>query len=292
MRIVVTGAGGFIGRRALDALADRGFEIHAVARGDVASRVPGVRWHVCDLLVPGEPTRLIERVRPTHVLHLAWYTAPGAYWSSDLNLDWLGSTVELARAFGARGGARFVGAGTCAEYAWSGGPCDEVSTPLVPATFYGAVKHATGVAVAAIMRKHAISFAWGRVFFAYGPGEDDGKLLTSTALRLLRHESIVLRQARRRLDFIHVDDVGVAFARLVEGTAVGPVNVATGIGTRIEDAVALLSRVAGRIVPLEVDDAAPEPDVVSGAGQIVGRRDWNPRSLAEGLRSVVTSLEI
>src|SRR4051812_47979331 len=105
-RVLVTGANGFVGRPCVARLLEAGFEVHAVSR---APQPPGeVRWHACDLLSVGAARQLIDAVRPTHLLGLAWCTTPGVYWTSPQNADWLRSGMELADAFAASGGQRAV----------------------------------------------------------------------------------------------------------------------------------------------------------------------------------------
>jgi nucleoside-diphosphate-sugar epimerase len=129
--VLVTGATGFVGRQALAPLAARGYEVHAVGRREV------------DLLDPDATTRLVEELRPTHLLHFAWYAEPGAFWQSPENERWLAAGVHLLEAFAASGGTRAAVAGTCAEYDWSGsGILSEQSTPLAPRTAYGEAKNA------------------------------------------------------------------------------------------------------------------------------------------------------
>src|SRR5262245_30191344 len=101
-KLLVTGAGGFIGRRCLALLEGRGYEVHALA-----SRAS------CDLLDAGAIDALLERVRPTHLLHLAWIAEPGVFWTSRDNLAWLEAGVHLARRFFDAGGVRAVGSGSC-----------------------------------------------------------------------------------------------------------------------------------------------------------------------------------
>src|SRR5215510_11521173 len=112
-RVLVTGAGGFIGRACIGPLVDRGFEVHAVARTPAVDADTRATWHHHDLLTSGEPARLVDAVRPTHLLHMAWYAVPAKYWTARENVDWAAASVSLARAFGHAGGVRFVGAGTC-----------------------------------------------------------------------------------------------------------------------------------------------------------------------------------
>src|SRR3954470_9971295 len=114
-RVLLTGASGFIGRASIGPLVSRGFEVHAVSAREPRDPDPRATWHRHDLLAPGGPQRIVDLVRPTHVLHFAWYAVPGKYWTAPENADWVAAGLALARAFEKAGGQRFVGAGTCAE---------------------------------------------------------------------------------------------------------------------------------------------------------------------------------
>ena len=100
-RVLVTGAGGFIGRHSLEPLRAAGYEVHAVlsARADCTpqSGAPpsGTQVHRADLLDPQAIDALIEAVRPTHLLHFAWIVTPGVYWSSAENYRWLAASRQL-----------------------------------------------------------------------------------------------------------------------------------------------------------------------------------------------------
>src|SRR5262245_60125142 len=161
-RVLVTGASGFIGRAVLPELAARDYEIHAVSRSRSIPEAERTTWHAADLLAPGQAARLIETVRPTHLVHLAWVTEHGAYWTSPENLDWVQASLQLVRAFAANGGARAVLAGTCAEYDWRFGFCREGVTPLAPQTLYGVCKHALASVVEAFAAAQGLSAAWCR----------------------------------------------------------------------------------------------------------------------------------
>ena len=118
MKVLVTGANGFIGRQAIASLEGESSEVHAVSSGPVAT-VSKVAWHTADLLDLDQCSRLIEAVRPTHLLHLAWNAVPGVYWTTLDNLRWVQSSLQLLQAFIACGGERVIMSGTCAEYDWS-----------------------------------------------------------------------------------------------------------------------------------------------------------------------------
>lgn len=240
-RVLVTGASGFIGRACVGPLAARGFDVHAVSSRAVDGGDTRASWHQCDLLVPGEPARLVDAVRPTHLLHLAWYAVPSKYWTAPENVDWVAASAALARAFERAGGRRFVGAGSCAEYAPASGDCDERDTPLAPVTLYGTCKHAVHRVVSSLADGR-FSFAWGRIFFLYGPHEDRSRLVPSVIRSLNDGREALCTAGTQVRDFMHVDDVGDAFAALLDSDVEGAVNIASGRPVRIADVVTSIAR--------------------------------------------------
>src|SRR5215212_5161524 len=80
-RVLVTGATGFIGRHVVPELLERRYDVHTVGRTDEALH-DQVTFHLCDLLDGSQIRALMAEVRPTDLLHFAWYAEPGLYWSS------------------------------------------------------------------------------------------------------------------------------------------------------------------------------------------------------------------
>jgi nucleoside-diphosphate-sugar epimerase len=258
-RVLVTGAGGFIGRRALAPLRAAGFEVHAALsprspeRG--GGRAAGLPDHVSayrsDLLNAREIDALIEAVRPTHLLHFAWIATPGEYWQSADNYRWLAASTHLLKAFQRSGGIRAVMAGSCAEYDWSqASVCDERTTPLAGgpnsshATPYAECKIAMSRVLEEFGRAHRLSTAWGRIFFQFGPGEDPRRLVASVITDLLSGREAACTSGTQIRSFLHVEDVGSAFAALLGAEVEGAVNVGSAERVSIAD---LLGRIAERI---------------------------------------------
>lgn len=246
MRIVLTGASGFIGCQALAALVVRGADVHAVSR-----RRPDVdgayTWHRADLLSPGEGRSVIGKVRPDCILHLAWCVEHGKFWTDPANLSWVSATLDLARAAAEFGVSRFVGAGTCYEYDWPpDGVCVEDMTPLIGHTLYDISKDGCRRLLSAYLRQGSTSFAWGRLFFLYGPGETQTRLVASIARALVAGEPASCSQGLVERDFMDVRDAGDALAALAMSDVEGVVNIGTGEASSIAGVATTLGRLAGR----------------------------------------------
>jgi nucleoside-diphosphate-sugar epimerase len=287
-RVLVTGAGGFIGRHCLPLLAGRGYQVHGVSRSPRASGA-AAHWHQADLL-SGEAEAVLREIRPTHLLHLAWTAVPGKFWTDPENALWCAQSLALARSFIARGGQRMVCAGTCAEYDWSGGRCVEEETALAPATPYATAKHELRGALADLATANGVPLAWGRVFWLFGPHEHPDRLVPSAVRALRNGQPFECLGPQLVRDFLYVEDVASAFVALLDSPQAGPVNIASGDGVSIG---ALVSRIASLLgVPHLVRTAkAPERQqaaVVIGDPQRLRATGWQPRrDLDAGLAETV-----
>lgn len=279
-RLLITGGTGFLGEPCARA-ASSAFEVRAVGSRD------------CDLLQPSAAARLIEAVRPTHLLHLAWIATPGVFWESADNWRWLRASQELLLAFARCGGVRAVTAGTCAEYDWTaGGVLSERDTPTRPATTYGRAKLALCEWGGALGRARGISVAHARLFWMYGPREHPARLVPSVANALLRGEPALCSEGTQARDFLHAHDIADVLVRLAGGYVRGPVNVASGVPVPVREVVAHVAAATGRadLVRFGARPTSPnEPQVlVANVARLRNELNWTPRvPLARGLGETV-----
>ena len=288
MKVLVTGARGFIGRSTIAPLMSSGFEVHAVgrSRGEAA-----VEWHVADLHDRSGMRRVVETVRPTHLLHLAWCAIPGEFWTSAENLRWIESSLSLLEGFAESGGRRAVFAGTCVEYAPGEETRNEESTPLRPDTLYGASKLAFALVAAQYCRQKNIGFTWGRLFQPYGPHEHPSRVIPAVINALLRGEPARCTAGDQIRDFIHVADCGRAFAALVAGDVDGAFNIATGVPHRLGDVLRLIARRLGREELLQLgalpQRAGEAPSIVADVSRL-RRIGWSESlTLEEGIDDAI-----
>ncbi|MBZ0211761.1 MAG: NAD(P)-dependent oxidoreductase [Hyphomicrobium sp.] len=242
-KVLVTGATGFVGRHCVPKLLERGFDVHGISLREPASRTPDVTWHRYDLLDPAACHAVVKALQPSHVLHLAWITKPGVFWSSAENLAWMTAGAALLQACAAAG-ARVVVSGTCAEYAASNAPLQEETTPLRPDTVYGHAKAGLFHAFEALRMTSALDGAWARLFFPYGPDEPAGRLIPGAIECILQRREFACTDGRQTRDFIYVTDVADALCTLLQSDALGAFNIGSGAATELRDVV---SRIANRL---------------------------------------------
>jgi nucleoside-diphosphate-sugar epimerase len=300
-RVLVTGAGGFIGRWSIPALLNLGFEVHAVlssANHGVPSELLGCTAHTADLLDEADAAALIKEIRPSHLLHFAWIATPGVYWQSADNLRWRAAGEHLLRQFREGGGVRAVFAGSCVEYDWSrGGVCDERSSPLadasaVPLSPYAASKLAMFRKLSEWAAEERMSAAWGRIFFQFGPNEYPDRLVPTVIRNLLKGEAALCTHGKQVRSFLHAADVGAAFASLLNASVEGPVNIGSDQSITVADLVSRIARQIGRPELVQLGArVAPDNEPAVLLPDVRRLRDevrWRPRfTLDEGLTDTI-----
>lgn len=289
-RVLLTGASGFIGQHCIAPLLQCGYEVHAVSR--LPPRRPsGAAWHAVDLLDPEAVRFLVDTVRPTHLLHLAWYVVPGKLITAPENFDWVTASFELVRRFAEAGGTRLAVCGSGYEYDWSYGYCTEGLTPCQPDTVYGACKHALHEMVRSYAAGRPLSTAWPRVFFLYGPQEHPQRLVSSVIQALLRGQPAACSHGRQIRDYLHVQDVADGLVAVLDAAVQGAINVSSGRATTLREIVLTAGRLVGRpeLVHLGALPArANDVPLVVGANTRLAGLGWEPRyDLECGLRQTI-----
>ncbi|MGV0607686.1 NAD-dependent epimerase/dehydratase family protein [Mycolicibacterium sp. XJ1904] len=233
MTVTLTGATGFVGKRILRILLERGCSVRVLVRDpsrlhDVPARGRLKVLHTPDLFAETN-SRLEEMLEGSEVLvHAAWHGHPDHY-TSPLNIACLTGTLNLAAAFTAVGGNRLVGIGTFAEYD-AAADLMGTNTPLVPNTLYGACKASAFHVLRCFLGNHGVSFAWCRIFNLFGEGLEEGERgLVSYIHRQLRSgDEVLLTRGDQERDYLHVDDAAAMIADVVLGRQQGAVNICSG----------------------------------------------------------------
>jgi len=272
MKILVTGATGFIGSAFAKLALSNGHEIGgmmlpdekppltlslsppaATARehgGSDGERVAGRPGEVNLTWIKGTladlPWREIEAFKPDACVHFAWIATPGVYLESPENEKHLEWSLELARRLKGIGLRQFVGVGTCIEYQITDAPLNEERTPVDPTTLYARCKNALRETLAAETRKDGLLFCWGRVFYPYGVGEHPARLCSSLIKKLRAGERVELKTPLSTKDYIYIDDLAAAILLTVEKKFQGTINWGTGVGISVRQIADAVAAMVGR----------------------------------------------
>lgn len=285
-RILLTGATGLIGRHCIPALHARGFEIHAVSSQANTLGNLEAQWHRASLLDPIQVEGLMSTVKPSYLLHLAWYTNPKDYRNSTENLRWVRASLGLIKMFKENGGTRLVIAGTCAEYDWRFGYCSEAVTPLAPVNLYGICKHSLQLIMTSFSEQAGLSAAWGRVFHVFGPHEHPDRLIPYVIQSLLRGEEALCSPGNQLRDFLYVQDVADAFAALLDGDVVGPVNIGSGRPVILRNLIHKIGEIQNKKELIKIGSLPPRegepPLLVADVSRLADEVRWEPNYDLDG----------
>jgi nucleoside-diphosphate-sugar epimerase len=298
VKILLTGAAGFVGSQVLRQLVDApGVEVGAIVRRpDAAWRIADVRGRArmlpVDLDDAAALARAVADFAPTHLVHLAWTGVLGRDRNEpaqDANVARTLTLLDLALDAGAR---HFVGLGSQAEY----GPCrariDE-ATPTAPTTRYGAAKLAACEAAARRCERAGARFAWLRLFSSYGPRDSPEWMIPYLALKLLHGERPAVTAAEQLWDYVYVEDAAAAIVAVTLAPgASGIFNLGSGTAPRLRD---IIEKVRDAIDPglaIGFGEVPYRPDQVmhleANIARLTGATGWRPRvGLDEGIRRTV-----
>lgn len=248
-RVLLTGGTGFVGRQILRALLERESRVRLVLwdGGGTASETPCVDSVVRtrDLFAEADDWWAKACDGVDTVIHAAWYAEPGLYLESPKNLDCLVGTLQMAKGAAKAGVRRVVGVGSCAEYDLSYGDLS-VDTALRPTTPYAAAKAAAFLALSEWLPSNRVEFAWCRLFYLYGEGEDPRRLVPFLRERLAEGRQAELTTGNQVRDFLDVRDAGRMIVDTALGNERGPVNVCSGVPITVRELAEQIADEYGR----------------------------------------------
>jgi GDP-4-dehydro-6-deoxy-D-mannose reductase len=309
VRLLVTGAGGFVGGHLVDFLHAEHPEVavHGVVlpHGGVSWRAaPGARVIEADLTDPAAAHAVVEDVRPDRILHLAGQSSVHLSWldpGGTLRANVLGIVhlLDAVRRLGLRPPVLVVG--SAEEYGPVGPeemPVRE-ETPLRPASPYAVSKVAQGALALLYGPAGGLRVVLTRTFHHTGPGRGEAFAESSFARQIaeveagLRPPVLKVGNLEALRDFADVRDVVRAYWMLLEkGEGGQAYNVCTGRGRRIRELLDILLAASAARVEVRTDPERLRPsDVPAQVGDPARLRaatGWEPRiPLERSLRDLL-----
>ena len=272
--ILLTGSTGFVGRQLLRELQDREYQIRLVLREGSQSTITNMKGIESIVFTPdlfSESSTWWEKTCNgiDTVIHSAWYVEPGEYLRSDKNLDCLIGTFNLVRGAVNAGIKKFVGIGTCFEYAMSDKPLT-IDSPLKPLTPYAAAKVALFIFLSEYLRPKNIDLLWCRLFYLYGENEDSRRFLPYIRHKLAANETVDLTCGNQIRDYLDVKDAAKFVINNYEDNFSGCANICSGIGVSVRE---LAERVADEFGRRDLLQFGARQDNLIDPSYVVGRKD-------------------
>lgn len=292
MRIFITGASGFIGSHLARRVLAAGHECAILALpDDPLKRLNGIEDRLMvirgDLSRQGEWREVLKRWKPHSCIHLAWFLEPGDYLRSIRNIQCVDDSLALIQGCATAGCGYFLGVGTCFEYEAASCVLAE-SQPANPHTLYAASKLACLYMGRQIAEAASMEFGWARIFYPYGPGEDERRLVPAAMGALTGQREFLASTGEQVRDFIYVADVASALGTLVERSAGGIYNVCSGQQISVRSLLEAIGEILGNGQLIRFGALEPrgfEPPFLCGDNRRLRELGWAPAySLHEGLQ--------
>ena len=314
MKVLVTGADGFVGRWVIRRLLDDGREVYGAVRpsepprddGLTADERANVRWLPLEITDSDSVQRCADLPYDA-VVHLAAVASgaaalrdPGQAW--DINA---GGTARLANVLAearrkTRADPVVLIASTGEVYGRGNSAPRRETDPAMPCSPYAASKLGAEEAALEAWRRTGLRVVVARAFAHTGPGQDPSFVIPAFAQRLkfvkrIGAPVVKVGNLEPIRDLLHVQDVVDAYVRLLTHGEAGEVyNVASGVGTSLED---VLFRMADLLDVRPIPEADPElirpadiPHLVGDAAKLRAATGWSPRhSLDDTLRDVLNA---
>ena len=240
MKVMVTGATGFVGRHIVKQLLARGHAVVAVAR-DVkrASEMPwfdSVDFIACDLHENFQPL-LQGGPLPDAIIHLAWPGLPNYrdFFHISKNLP---ADLAFLEAAVKAGVSHLIVAGTCLEYGMQYGPLNE-EVETFPTTPYGFAKDVLRKSLQFLQSEKSFTLQWMRLFYMYGEGQNKNSLLAQLDRAIDEGQSTFnMSKGDQLRDYLPIKEVAENFVLALENPQChGVINCCSGIPVSVLDLV-------------------------------------------------------
>ncbi len=269
MNYLITGSSGFIGKKILDYLKNSGENITLILRKKSVKKLECIPKDLEIIYVDNIFNKDIFWWRKTlqniHcVIHAAWYVEHGEYLTSYKNFECLKGTLIMLEAMKELKINFFVGLGTCYEYdfRYTDKPL-KTTTPLKAKSPYTLAKISLLNSLKILEKTTNFKFAWCRLFYLYGEGEDKRRLIPYIHAMIKESKKIKIKNGELIRDYIDANKAAKLITQIALKQIPGEFNICSGEGKLIKDIAMEISKRYNKknlieIINLEKDNNIPK----------------------------------
>lgn len=239
MRILVTGATGFIGRNVVDYLCENTKNEIFVLTRDL-NNVKDKLWCSRVTILIGDigvqiPNWFDYLQKPDIVLHLAWSKLPNYTESFHLTEN-LPNDIKFLENLIMNGLKSLVVLGTCFEYGLQEGELSE-NLPTFPSNPYSIAKDTLRRYLEVITKKYNLNFKWLRLFYTFGEDQNSNSIISQLKKAINNGESEFRMSGGEQFrDYLHVTKVSEIICNLaLDLNSQGVFNVCSGKPIKLKD---------------------------------------------------------
>jgi len=257
--VLITGSAGFIGANLIRKLLSLNYDVNLVLRKSsdlwrIREILNKVKAYHVDLLNKKKLTKIVRKINPNFIIHLATYSDYRKQTDAEKMIDAnIKSALNLLLASKNIDYKLFINTGSSSEYGVKNKPMNEKDC-LKPISFYAVTKASTTFLCQVFANEYKKPIITLRPFSVFGPYEEEKRFIPTIIKAVIENKSIKLTPGNQRRDFIYIDDVvdiyikALSYGKKLSGEIL---NIGTGIEYTNDEVVQTLFKVTCKKVKIK-----------------------------------------